>query len=110
MKRPGFVDSLSTKRARLDEASLISIVKSKLKANLDLRMKHSGQPLKFLQSEEDLFMAIRALDELAGSQFDEAESSQVVLDLLDHENPDIGVATIDLIGLLEISRRNFRSL
>lgn len=70
--------------------------------NQELRIKYAGQPDKFLESEVDLDVAIKELHVLATApglygDFVKLNAVRTLVSLLQHENNDIMVDTINLL-------------
>ena len=77
----------------------------KMQKNQELRIKHSGDPQKFMESEVELFEEVNKLQVLATAP--ELYGELVRLngvgkfsELLDHENNDIVLAVIELVNEL----------
>lgn len=86
--------------ASLRKAALV--LEKAAKKNRQLRIKHSGLPTKFLESEVELHTAIQSFEvvstapELYG-ELVKLGTVKTIVDLLGHENSDITVAAVGLI-------------
>jgi len=74
----------------------------KFKTNAQMRMKHSEQPERFMDSEVELATEIKRLFIIAGSpelypELVNLGAVPTLLDLLRHENTDIAADAVDLI-------------
>lgn len=84
---------------------LVTTLERKYNQNVEQRIKHSGEPQKFLESEIELDEAVRAMTAVATSPelYPDLVTSGAVptfISLLHHENGDIAAATIELISEL----------
>uniref|UniRef100_A0A7S0HXA0 Beta-catenin-like protein 1 N-terminal domain-containing protein n=2 Tax=Hanusia phi TaxID=3032 RepID=A0A7S0HXA0_9CRYP len=77
----------------------------KIAKNQEMRVKHADEPTKFLDSEVELYADINNLQALATApelygEFVKLNAVQKLSELLDHENVDITLATIELVNEL----------
>ena len=80
----------------------IAALERKISKNQELRIKHADDPQKFMESEVELFEEINKLQALATApdlyvEFVRLNGVQKMSELLDHENNDITLATVELI-------------
>ncbi|KAK9819671.1 hypothetical protein WJX72_000948 [[Myrmecia] bisecta] len=80
---------------------LVLVFERKYKENMEMRMKHSDAPEKFMDSEVDLDESVRSLQAIAGSpelypELIRMNTVPSLLQLLSHENTDIAAGVIDL--------------
>ena len=73
--------------------------------NASLRAKHAAEPIKFLDSEVELHQALKALQALAAAPehyplLPKCGAVPTLLGLLGHENADIAVGVVELLGEL----------
>eukprot|EP00802_Teleaulax_amphioxeia_P005483 Tamp_05487.p1 GENE.Tamp_05487~~Tamp_05487.p1 ORF type:complete len:552 (-),score=176.11 Tamp_05487:184-1839(-) len=83
----------------------MAALEKKISKNQELRIKHADDPQKFLDSEIELFEEVNKLLSLATApelygEFVRLNGVQKLVTLLDHENTDIGLATVELINEL----------
>ncbi|EKX52315.1 hypothetical protein GUITHDRAFT_65479 [Guillardia theta CCMP2712] len=77
----------------------------KIAKNQEMRVKHADEPTRFLDSEVELYEDINKLQALATApelygEFVKLNAVQKLSELLDHENVDITLATIELMNEL----------
>ena len=81
---------------------LILTIEKQINANMALRMKYSDQPERFMESELELYQALKGLHAVAASPelypvFVKTKCVASLLGLLAHENADIANDVLDLI-------------
>ena len=81
---------------------IVAGLERRIHKNQELRMKHSDEPNRFVQSEMDLHEVLRKLMALAGeaelyTQLNVQQSLPQLLELLQHANLDIVSAVVDLL-------------
>jgi beta-catenin-like protein 1 len=89
----------------LDETAVKKLCQQldkKLKKNQEMRVKHAGNPENFMQSEIDLNMAVQEMNAVATTpslygKMVEMGISQIIINLLAHENTDILGAVCHLL-------------
>lgn len=98
----------------LDEAEAVEVMdisalkramaslEKRMSKNQELRIKHADDPQKFMESEVELFEEVNKLQALATApelylDFVRLNGVQKLTELLDHENNDIALATVELV-------------
>ncbi|EGS20054.1 uncharacterized protein CTHT_0045540 [Thermochaetoides thermophila DSM 1495] len=92
----------------LDAGSLKKLAlafEKKINRNAELRARYEDEPAKFIDSEADLDAAIKALSLLSEHpglypEFVKLGSAASLVSLLAHENTDIALAAVEIIGEL----------
>lgn len=81
---------------------LILHIEKQINTNMQLRMKYADQPERFMDSELELFQALKGLHAVAAAPelfpvFVKTKCVPSLLGLLAHENSDISVDVLDLL-------------
>lgn len=84
---------------------VVAGLERRIRRNQELRVKHAGEPARFVDSEMELHEVLRKLMALAGeaalySQLVAQGCVPLMLELLQHANIDISGATLDLLAEL----------
>ena len=85
---------------------LIAALNKKFKDNMELRLKHSDQPEKFLESELELYESLKSLNQVAGSPelypiLAESDGCiPTLLSCLSHDNSDISMDAVEVLAEL----------
>ena len=82
---------------------LISELSQISKKNEKLRIKYSGEPLKFIESEADLVESAQKLSRIPSplyKEFCQLKGPGLLLHLLEHENTDVVIAVLSVLNEL----------
>ncbi|CAD6184503.1 unnamed protein product [Caenorhabditis auriculariae] len=94
---------------------LVVQLEKKMLKNREMRVKNPDDPLKFLESEEELDSAIQQMHCLSAETqmygvFIEVNGHEILLQLLGHENSDIVCTTLNLLQELTSTEQNQNDL
>jgi beta-catenin-like protein 1 len=86
-------ESVSTKR-------LVAALEKKMQINAQARIKHAGDVAKFIDTESDLYEQVVAMQVIVNNpslipEILESNCTNLMIQLLDHENSDISLAVIE---------------
>ena len=98
------LSKLTASVAEVDESvsskKLVAALERKMQINAQARMKHAGDVAKFIDTESDLYEQVVAMQVIVNNpslipEILESNCTDLMVQLLDHENSDISLAVIE---------------